>query len=171
MSSLVLELRAGEVIIVNGAPIRFRNRASIELTAHARFVFGKQVMSPEAANTPARRLYLALQTAYVGIAEERAPALTTARTLAAALRDRSTSRFMRAALDRALAAAEADDGFAALRVARAIIQHEEAEFDRARWRIEDRGTTSGQDSSPGTNLATLSRSGDGVPSGRTATLD
>ena len=31
MSSLVLELRADEVMIVNGAPIRFRTRSRVEL--------------------------------------------------------------------------------------------------------------------------------------------
>ena len=38
MSTLVLELRQGDMMIVNGAPIRFRNRARIELTARARFL-------------------------------------------------------------------------------------------------------------------------------------
>ena len=35
MSTLVLELRQGDLMVVNGAPIRFRNRARIELTAKA----------------------------------------------------------------------------------------------------------------------------------------
>ena len=60
MSTLVLELRQGDLMVVNGAPIRFRTRARLELTAHARFLFGKQIMAPEQANTPARRLYFAL---------------------------------------------------------------------------------------------------------------
>ena len=66
MSTLVLELRQGDLMVVNGAPIRFRNRARIELTAKARFLFGKQLMTPETASTPARRIYFALQTAYIG---------------------------------------------------------------------------------------------------------
>jgi flagellar biosynthesis regulator FlbT len=61
MSTLVLELRQGDMMIVNGAPIRFRNRARIELTAKARFLFGKQLMTPDMADTPARRIYFALQ--------------------------------------------------------------------------------------------------------------
>ena len=65
MSTLVLELRQGDMMIVNGAPIRFRNRARIELTAKARFLFGKQLMTPDMADTPARRIYFALQTAYI----------------------------------------------------------------------------------------------------------
>jgi flagellar biosynthesis repressor protein FlbT len=75
MSTLVLELRQGDLMVVNGAPIRFRNRTRIELAAKARFLFGKQIMAPEGANTPARRIYFALQTAYIGAEEERGPGL------------------------------------------------------------------------------------------------
>ena len=66
-------------MVVNGAPIRFRNRARIELAAKARFLFGKQIMAPEAATTPARRIYFALQTAYIGNEEERPGGLAAAR--------------------------------------------------------------------------------------------
>ena len=72
MSNLVLELRQGEVMIVNGAPIRFRTKSRIELTAKARFLFGKQIMPPDQADSPARRIYFALQSAYIGAEEERA---------------------------------------------------------------------------------------------------
>ena len=71
MTGLVLELRPGEAMIINGALVRFRTRSRIELVAKARFMFGKQIMTPEQADTPARRIYFALQTAYVGEEEER----------------------------------------------------------------------------------------------------
>src|SRR5204862_5639 len=54
MSTLVLELRPGEMMIVNGAPIRFRTKTRIELTAKARFLFGKQIMPPNEVDSPAR---------------------------------------------------------------------------------------------------------------------
>jgi flagellar protein FlbT len=91
MSTLVLELRQGDLMIVNGAPIRFRNRARIELAAKARFLFGKQIMAPEGADTPARRIYFALQTAYIGADEERPGGLVLARELIAQFRDATTS--------------------------------------------------------------------------------
>ena len=71
MSNLVLELRQGEMMIVNGAPIRFRTKSRIELTAKARFLFGKQIMPPDQADSPARRIYFALQSAYIGTEDER----------------------------------------------------------------------------------------------------
>ena len=130
MSNLVLELRQGEVMIVNGAPIRFRTKSRIELTAKARFLFGKQIMPPDQADSPARRIYFALQSAYIGSEDERACALVAARQLIAAFKDATTSDLARDILDRALAAAEADDCYKALKLTRRIIMHEDAVLGR-----------------------------------------
>ena len=105
MSNLVLELRQGEVMIVNGAPIRFRTKSRIELTAKARFLFGKQIMPPEQADSPARRIYFALQSAYIGTEDERAQGLIAARELVGAFKEATTSALAREILDEALAAA------------------------------------------------------------------
>lgn len=126
MSTLVLELRQGDLMVVNGAPIRFRTRARLELTAHARFLFGKQIMAPEQANTPARRLYFALQTAYIGNDQERPQGLAAARELAASFCSATTSPLAREIIERSIAAAEADDCYQALKLARRIIRHEDA---------------------------------------------
>lgn len=125
MSTLVLELRQGDLMVVNGAPIRFRNRTRIELAAKARFLFGKQIMSPDGATTPARRIYFALQTAYIGTEEERGPGLHAARALILAFMEATTSATVRDMLARALVAAEGDDCYAALRIARRVMRHEE----------------------------------------------
>ena len=125
MSTLVLELRQGDMMIVNGAPIRFRNRARIELTARARFLFGKQLMTPDMANTPARRIYFALQTAYIGDHEERRAGLHLARDLINEFREATTSSMVRDLLDRSLQAAESDQCYQALKLARRVMRHEE----------------------------------------------
>lgn len=125
MSTLVLELRQGDLMVVNGAPIRFRNRTRIELAAKARFLFGKQIMPPEAANTPARRIYFALQTAYIGSDEERGPGLSAARALIHDFMQATTSATVREMLARALEAAEGDDCYTALKIARRVMRHEE----------------------------------------------
>ena len=130
MSNLVLELRQGEVMIVNGAPIRFRTKARIELTAKARFLFGKQIMPPDQTDSPARRIYFALQTAYIGAEDERAAGLAAARDLIAAFQQATTSAIARDMLDRALRAAEADDCYRALKLIRRIIRHEDAVMGR-----------------------------------------
>ena len=125
MSTLVLELRQGDLMVVNGAPIRFRNRTRIELTAKARFLFGKQLMTPDGASTPARRIYFALQTAYIGDEDEREAGLALARRLIADFQAATTSALARDLLDRALAAAEADECYQALKLVRRVMRHEE----------------------------------------------
>jgi flagellar protein FlbT len=112
-------------MVVNGAPIRFRNRARIELAAKARFLFGKQIMAPEAATTPARRIYFALQTAYIGNEEERPGGMVAARALIAEFQEATTSVTARELLGQALGFAEADDCYQALKLARRVMRHEE----------------------------------------------
>ena len=69
MSHLVLELRAGETMMVNGATIRFRNKCRLELVSRARFLFGRQLMEESEAVSPLERLYYRLQTTYVGASD------------------------------------------------------------------------------------------------------
>jgi flagellar biosynthesis repressor protein FlbT len=126
MSNLILELRRGDVMIVNGAPIRFRTRSIIELAAKARFLFGKQIMLPEQANSPGRRIYFALQIAYIGSESERESGLESARHFIADFHAATTSCFIRSILNRALDAAEVDDCYRALKLIRLVMAHEDA---------------------------------------------
>lgn len=131
MSSLVLELRQGEVMIINGTPIRFRSRSRIELTERARFLFGRQIMAPDEADSPARRIYFALQSAYIGSEAERPAGLSSARDLIDQFRNATTSDMARDILEQALDAAEKDDCYLALKLARRIITHEDAVLGRS----------------------------------------
>ena len=131
MSNLVLELRQGEMMIVNGAPIRFRSKTRIELTAKARFLFGKQIMAPDQADSPARRIYFALQTAYIGTEEERARGLIVARDLIGSFAGATTSALAKEILGRAMEAAESDDCYTALKLVRRIIRHEDVVLGRS----------------------------------------
>jgi flagellar biosynthesis repressor protein FlbT len=128
--NLVLELRQGEVMIVNGAPIRFRTKSRIELTARARFLFGKQIMAPDQADSPARRIYFALQTAYIGSDDERDGGLVVARQLIEEFGAATTSALAREILARALTLAQSDECYQALKLVRRIISHEDAVLGR-----------------------------------------
>jgi len=130
MSTLVLELRQGDLMMLNGAAIRFRTKSRIELTAHARFLFGRQIMPPDEAQTPARRIYFALQTAYIGDEEERRQGLRDAEIWIEEFKAATTSAAARVILDQALAAARADECYMALRLARRIVRHEDAVLGR-----------------------------------------
>ena len=126
MSTLVLELRAGDLMVVNGASLRFRARTRVELVAKARFLFGKQVMTPDSATTPARRIYFAFQCAYVGPEEQREAAMADAHRLVGEFQEATTSNMARQLLDRALALAESEEWYQALRLVRHVIRHEAA---------------------------------------------
>ncbi len=130
MSNLVLELRQGDMMVVNGAAIRFRTRSRIELTAHARFLFGRQIMPPNEADTPARRIYFALQTAYIGDEQERRAGLEDAAVLIEDFKAATTSASAVALLDSALACAKGDKCYQALRLARRVVAHEDAVLGR-----------------------------------------
>jgi flagellar protein FlbT len=130
MTGLVLELRPGEAMIINGALVRFRTRSRIELVAKARFMFGKQIMAPEQADSPARRIYFALQTAYVGEGQERTDGLVAVHELIVEFKAATTSVLAREILDRAEAAAASDNCYLALKLARRIINHEDTVLGR-----------------------------------------
>ena len=130
MPNLVLELRQGDLMVLNGASIRFRTKARIELAAKAKFLFGKQILPLAEADSPARRIYFALQTAYVGTEEEQVVGLADARALITAFKMATTSALAIEILDRAMMAAEADDCYQALKLVRRIVRHEDAVMGR-----------------------------------------
>ena len=126
MAGLGLRLSAGDKLVINGAGIHFITAADIRLTNKARFLFGRQIMAPEQARTAATHIYFALQTAYVGEAEERTAALHQAATFIEMFRRETTSPTARRLLGEALRAARAGECYSALKIARRIVAHERA---------------------------------------------
>lgn len=126
MSTLVLALRADDVLLVNGATIVAQTKGRIVLKSPARFVLGKQYMPETEATTPARRLYWAVQQAYAGgeALDAEAVALAVQR-----FQDEASARLLveagAAAVD-AVFAAEGGDGYAALKAVREIVKAEVA---------------------------------------------
>jgi flagellar protein FlbT len=57
-----LSLRAGERVYVNGAVLRVDRKVSLELLNDATFLLETHVLQAEAATTPLRQLYFAIQT-------------------------------------------------------------------------------------------------------------
>lgn len=125
MSTLILELKQNETMILNGVPIRFCNRVRLELCAHARFLFGKQIMLPGTDNTPARRIYYAVQTAYIGTEEERAPARAAAQRLCDEFAQATTSRTVVHILTAVMSAVNQDQCYAALKLLYRVMRHED----------------------------------------------
>ncbi|GBR07201.1 flagellar biosynthesis repressor FlbT [Acetobacter oeni] len=126
MAGLGIRLEAGDRMILNGAGVHFLTGAQIRLINRADFLFGRQIMRPEEANTPARRIYYALQNAYVGTAEERVTALTEAKWYVTTFIQETTSESARTLLADALRVATEGNFYRALKIARRIIRHEDA---------------------------------------------
>jgi flagellar protein FlbT len=63
--TLRISLRDGEKVIVNGAVLRSVGRTDLRVENGASVMRGRDVMTPEEANTPARRLYFACMMAYI----------------------------------------------------------------------------------------------------------
>lgn len=126
MSTLILELKQNEMLILNGVPMRFCNRVRLEILAHARFLFGKQIMEPGTDNTPARRIYYAVQTAYIGTDAERPPARAAAQRLCDEFAQATTSRTVVHILTTVMQAVEQDRCYEALKLVARVMRHEEA---------------------------------------------
>jgi flagellar biosynthesis repressor protein FlbT len=123
---LVLELRAGDRMVVNGAALQFKKSTSVVLSNRARFLFGKQIMAPEDARTPARRVYFAIQAAYVCEEEERPGFIALARDLAQDYAEATTSGIARGILQEAIAELEGGLCWEALRRVRELFAHDDA---------------------------------------------
>lgn len=67
--TLRISLRDGEKAIVNGAVIRSVGRTELRVENAAAVLRGRDVMTPEEANSPARRLYFACMMAYIDPAD------------------------------------------------------------------------------------------------------
>jgi len=63
--ALYITLKDGEKMIVNGAVIRAVGRTQVCIENSASILRGRDVMPPEDAGTPARRLYFACMMAYI----------------------------------------------------------------------------------------------------------
>jgi len=62
---LKIRLRKGEKMVINGAVLRAEGATTLWLESDASILRGREVMRPEEANTPARRLYFACMMAYL----------------------------------------------------------------------------------------------------------
>lgn len=63
--TLRISLKDGEKMIVNGAVVRAVGRTDVVVENKVSLLRGREVMTPEEATTPARRLYVACMFAYI----------------------------------------------------------------------------------------------------------
>jgi flagellar protein FlbT len=75
---LKLNLRANERLVINGALLTALKPTSLLINNQVSMLLERHIMRPEYANTPARRVYFAIQCAYIADASERPPYLEQA---------------------------------------------------------------------------------------------
>jgi flagellar biosynthesis repressor protein FlbT len=63
--TLRISLRDGELMIVNGALLRSIGRTDLGVENNVTLLRGREIMTPEEATSPARRLYYACMLAYI----------------------------------------------------------------------------------------------------------
>lgn len=67
---MIISLRAGSRIYVNGAVLKVDRRVNMELMNNVTFLLEAHVIQPEDATTPLRQLYFAAQTALMSPEQE-----------------------------------------------------------------------------------------------------
>ncbi|WP_033921452.1 flagellar biosynthesis repressor FlbT [Sphingomonas sp. 37zxx] len=63
--TLKIALRDGEKLVVNGAVLRSVGRTELCVENNVSLLRGREIMSPQEASTPAKRLYYACMVAYI----------------------------------------------------------------------------------------------------------
>jgi flagellar biosynthesis repressor protein FlbT len=120
---MLLKLRAGEKLYVNGAVVRVDRKTTIELLNDATFLLETHVIQPEEASTPLRQLYFVLQTQLM----ERAGAPMARKMFRAMLADTGAAfgdGIIAERLRAAGALAESDRLFEAMKAIRALFSLE-----------------------------------------------
>ncbi|MFM2041590.1 MAG: flagellum biosynthesis repressor protein [Pseudomonadota bacterium] len=124
--ALKLRIAAGECIVINGALIRAESKAEIVLMNRANFMVDRQIMRPEQANSPARRIYFSLQNAYLADPEERPRMREFFDTYTQQFFDATGSTTVRNAIAEMRERVAQNEFYTALQISRELIQYEDS---------------------------------------------
>ncbi|MFM9977357.1 MAG: flagellar biosynthesis repressor FlbT [Sphingomonadaceae bacterium] len=128
--TLRITLRDGEQMIVNGAVLRAAGRTELCVENSVTLLRGREVMTPDEATTPARRLYYATMLAYIdpdGASRYQDTIVSCLDGLMEALELHDA----KAACARFARKAATGDFYRALADCRVLIQYETEVFERA----------------------------------------
>ena len=122
---LKVNLRGGERIIINGALISVES--SIGLTIHNKvnLMLERQLIRPDDATTPARRIYFAIQNAYVAEGEEQIRWIEQAHRYISDYGQATTSPQVRTRIEEIRACVDRGDFYPALRLTRELFPHDD----------------------------------------------
>ncbi|MGM0562128.1 MAG: flagellar biosynthesis repressor FlbT [Pseudomonadota bacterium] len=128
---LILKLKKGEHLIVNGALIRFETASKIVLKTKSAVMHDRQIMRPDEVTTPGSHIYFAIQSAYMAEAEECGTYVEQAHERIADFRAASGLSTVHETLDHITGFLENADYFQALQLTRQLLEFEAALLDMA----------------------------------------
>ena len=122
---LRIKLRADEKVIINGALISARQNTALIVHNHVSLLRERQILPPDQANTPARRIYFAVQCAYVAAPEEQQTYRDLADRYIAEFKAATTSERIRILLDEISGLVSVERYYEALRGAQEVVRYED----------------------------------------------
>jgi flagellar protein FlbT len=122
---LKLNLRANERLVINGALLTALKPTSLLINNQVSMLLERHIMRPEHVKTPARRVYFAIQCAYIADPGERPPYLEQANTYIKDFEGATESSKMRALLGEMRRHIEQRAYYDALKLCRDLISYEE----------------------------------------------
>lgn len=126
---LILKLKRGEHLAINGALIRFETSAKIVLKTKSSVMHDRQIMRPDQVTSPASQIYFAIQGAYMASPEEREAFAKLAHLRIEEFRSATTVSGAHELLNTILAALEEEAYYRALQSCRQLLDFETALFD------------------------------------------
>jgi len=122
---LKLNLRANERLVINGALLTALKPTSLLINNQVSMLLERHIMRPEHVKTPARRVYFAIQCAYIADPGERPPYLEQAETYIKDFEGATESSKIRALLGEMRRHIEQRAYYDALKLCRDLISYEE----------------------------------------------
>jgi flagellar protein FlbT len=137
--SLKIRLAPEERIVVNGALIQADGRCTLIFLNNVSFLTEKHIMPPQAASTPARRIYFMIQNSYMATDQERPPLLTTLENFIDDFFQATTMDAIKETLESIRQMVARGEYYQALKLADTVMKHEDRFLSQPSWQDSRKG--------------------------------
>ncbi|WP_198038935.1 flagellar biosynthesis repressor FlbT [Skermanella stibiiresistens] len=137
--SLKIRLAPEERIVVNGALIQADGRCTLIFLNNVSFLTEKHIMPPQAASTPARRIYFMIQNSYMATDQERPPLLATLDGFVDDFHEATTIPAIKDTLESIRSLVHQGEYYQALKLADTVMKHEDRFLDQPSWQEARKG--------------------------------
>lgn len=132
---LKLNLKANERLVINGAVITALKPTSILINNQVSMLLERQIMRPENANSPARRIYFAVQCAYMAEEVEKPRFLAETETYIASYETATSLPLVKVLLQQIRLQVGAANFYEGLKLCNSLIEHEDKLMQLAKERV------------------------------------